>query len=181
VVARRPRSLTTQDEAVWAEFVRSVAPLPGRHVPPLPSAPIDEQAAPSPPATPPAPGAGSARRAHPPPALTVGETPSGVDRASWQRFRSGKLVAQRTLDLHGRTAQHAFHALDAFLHAAQADGLRCVEVITGRGGRDGGSGVIRRELPHWLNLPHLRALVLAAAHPHAANPGAVRLLLRRRR
>jgi hypothetical protein len=31
----------------------------------------------------------------------------------------------------------------------------------------------------WLNLPEIRPLVLAAAHPHAANPGSVRLLLRR--
>ena len=40
---------------------------------------------------------------------------------------------------------------------------------------------LRRELPIWLNLPELRPLVLAAAHPHPANSGAVRLLLRRLR
>ena len=43
-------------------------------------------------------------------------------------------------------------------------------MITGRGSGETG-GVIRRELPLWLNLPALRPLVLAAAHPHAANPG----------
>jgi hypothetical protein len=48
-------------------------------------------------------------------------------------------------------------------------------VVTGQG------GVLRRELPLRLNLPELRGVVLAAAHPHAANPGAVRLLLRRAR
>jgi hypothetical protein len=42
-----------------------------------------------------------------------------------------------------------------------------------------GGGVIRRELPLWLNLPEIAPLVLGAVHPHAANPGAVRLLLRR--
>ena len=84
----------------------------------------------------------------------------------------------RTLDLHGRTAQHAFHALQAFLHRAHADRVRCVEVITGRGTGEGG-GVIRRELPLWLNLPPLRPLVLAVTHPHAANVGSVRLLLRK--
>jgi DNA-nicking Smr family endonuclease len=47
--------------------------------------------------------------------------------------------------------------------------------VTGQG------GVLRREVPLWLNLPELRGLVLAAAHPHAANPGSVRLLLRRPR
>ncbi len=99
---------------------------------------------------------------------------------TWQRFRTGKLPATRTLDLHGHTAQRAFHALGGFLRAAYADRVRCVEVITGRGSGEHG-GVIRWELPMWLNSPQVRPLVLAAAHPHAANPGSVRLLLRRRR
>ena len=30
-----------------------------------------------------------------------------------------------------------------------------------------------------MNLPDIRPLILAASHPHAANPGSVRLLLRR--
>ena len=42
-------------------------------------------------------------------------------------------------------------------------------------------GVLRRELPHWLNAPDLRRILLAAAHPHAANTGAVHLMLRRRK
>ena len=41
--------------------------------------------------------------------------------------------------------------------------------------------MIRRELPLWLNLAELRPLLLAASHPHPANTGAVRLLLRRPR
>jgi DNA-nicking Smr family endonuclease len=80
------------------------------------------------------------------------------------------------------TAQAAFHALTTFLHAAHADHVRCVEIVTGRGsgsGKGEGTGVLRREFPHWLNRPDIRPLVLGAAHPHAANPGAVRLLLRR--
>lgn len=84
----------------------------------------------------------------------------------------------RTLDLHGQTAQRAHTVLHAFLGAAHAEGLRCVEIVTGRGqGLEG--GVLRRELPHWLNGPELRHLVLAASHPHPANPGSVRVLLRR--
>jgi DNA-nicking Smr family endonuclease len=112
--------------------------------------------------------------------VSIGDHPGGVDTSTWQRFRSGKLRAARVLDLHGETAQHAFHALAEFLRTAYADKVRCVEVITGRGSATGG-GVLRRELPHWLNRPDIRPLVLAAAHPHAANPGSVRLLLRRAR
>ena len=78
------------------------------------------------------------------------------------------------------TAQAAYHALGSFLRNAHADRLRCVEVITGKGGGEQG-GVLRREFPLWLNLPDIRPMVLAASHPHAANPGSVRLLLRRPR
>lgn len=76
------------------------------------------------------------------------------------------------------TAQHAYHALISFLRTAHADRVRCVEVVTGRGSGENG-GVIRREFPIWLNLPDIRPMILAASHPHAANPGSVRLLLRR--
>ena len=53
-----------------------------------------------------------------------------------------------------------------------------MEVVTGRGSGETG-GVIRREFPLWLNLPEIRPLILGAAHPHALNPGSVRLILRR--
>ena len=177
-MSRRARPLTDLDRAEWAVYVQKVTALPGRAVPPPP-----EPASPPPASLPPA----ILQPAHPvqpraparlSPALGVGLQPGGLDNSSWNRFRTGKLAAMRTLDLHGRTAQRAFHALHAFLHAAHADHVRVVEVITGRGSGEAG-GVIRREFPLWLNLPALRPLVLAATHPHPANPGSVRLLLRR--
>jgi DNA-nicking Smr family endonuclease len=112
--------------------------------------------------------------------VAIGAPPGGLDRATWQRFRSGRLPPARTLDLHGLSAQRAFLALSAFLHAAQADSIRCVEIVTGRGSARG-TGVLRRELPLWMNRPDLRPLLLGAAYPHPSNPGAVRLLLRRTR
>ena len=169
----RRRGLTETDRAAWASYARLVAPLPGVPVPDPPSVPDAAPAVPAPPVARP-------RLKAPPPSLVVGTSPGGVDASTWNRFRTGKLPATRTLDLHGRTAQRAYAALDHFLHAAVAEGVRCVEVITGRGKGEAG-GVIRREFPLWLNQPHLRPLVLAAAHPHALNPGSVRLLLRRSR
>lgn len=173
-MTRRPRPLTDHDRAEWAAYAQRLTPLPGRTLPPPPEPvtipqPILHPAHPVQPRTPPT------RQT---PTLGVGAQPGGLDNSSWNRFRSGKLATTRTLDLHGRTAQRAFHALHAFLHAAHADHVRVVEVITGRGSGETG-GVIRREFPLWLNLPALRPLVLAATHPHAANPGSVRLLLRR--
>lgn len=172
----RSRRLSEQDRTDWAAFARHLKPLPGRALPEPPAQQDTGVVAPAPAmAAPPAPRRAPDPRATP---LSVGFQPGGLDNSTWNRFRSGKLSPSRTLDLHGRTAQHAFHALHHFLHAAHADRLRCVEVITGRGSGEAG-GVIRRELPLWLNLPALRPLVLAASHPHAANPGSVRLLLRR--
>jgi DNA-nicking Smr family endonuclease len=171
----RRKPLTDQDRSDWARFVRDVAPLPGHAAQDLPAAePPGDPLARPPAHLAPVPDK------RPAPALAIGSHPAGLDNGSWNRFRSGKLRPARTLDLHGRTAERAFQALRQFLQTAHADRLRCVEVITGRGAGEAG-GVIRRELPLWLNLPELRPLVLAASHPHAANPGAVRLLLRRPR
>jgi DNA-nicking Smr family endonuclease len=184
----RPRRsrLTDADRAAWASYAGRIPPLPGRSRPQPPASPdpptITPPASAPPAILPPRPRihatARASRIAAPP--LAVGDHPGGVDSASWQRLRAGKLPPGRVLDLHGQTAQRAFHALMAFLRTAHADRLRCVEVITGHGNASGG-GVLRRELPLWLNLPDIRPMVLAAAHPHATNPGAVRLLLRRMR
>jgi DNA-nicking Smr family endonuclease len=176
-MARQPRPLTERDRAEWAHYVRTVTAFSGRDIP------IATEPAARPPAPPksvPAAATPVVKPAARPVHLVTGEHPAGLDKSSWNRFRTGKLPALRTLDLHGRTAQSAFHALERFLHAAYAEELRCVEIITGRGAGEHG-GVIRRELPHWLNLPTLRPLVLAASHPHERNTGSTRLLLRRKK
>ncbi len=171
--APRRLGLSEQDRATWALYVRHVLPRAGVSVPQAPAEPATPSRS-TPRAVPQAPVPAVQRLAP----VLIGQHPPGVDKATWTRFRAGKLSASRTLDLHGRTAQRAFSTLREFLGAAHAEKLRCVEVITGRGSGETG-GVIRREFPMWLNQPELRPLVLAAAHPHAANPGSVRLLLRR--
>jgi DNA-nicking Smr family endonuclease len=105
----------------------------------------------------------------------VNHPPPGLDRASWERFRTGRAKPARSLDLHGMTAAQAHLAVLGFLQRAHAAQIRVVEIITGKG------QVLLPELPHWLNAPSVRPLILALAHPHAANTGAVRILLRRAR
>ena len=164
---RRTR-LTEADRALWASYASRIKPLAGRGRPPAATDPEPSTA----PLARPVPLVARRISRGPLAPLAIGTQPGGVDSASWHRFRTGKLPAVRTLDLHGRTAQRAFHSLAAFLRTAHAEGVRCVEVVTGQG------SVLRRELPLWLNQPEFRGVVLAAAHPHAANPGSVRLLLR---
>lgn len=111
--------------------------------------------------------------------LEINGRQPGLDTTSWNALASGKMKPQKRLDLHGHFAQDAFHKLHHFLHAASAQGIRCVEVITGLGsGQEG--GVIRQELPHWLERGDLRPLILAVVHTHKRNKGAVRILLRAR-
>ncbi len=160
------RKPTETDLAEWSAYARDLRLLPGRPPPP-PVAP--------PPAAPHAPPA----RIRATGAVVIGLRPTGIDSTTWGRFSGGKLPVQRRLDLHGQTAQRAFAALEPFLRTAQTNGLRCVEVITGRGSGEAG-GILKRELPHWLDAPALRPLILAVLHPHAANTGSVRVLLRRR-
>ncbi|WP_408736841.1 Smr/MutS family protein [Acetobacter sacchari] len=104
---------------------------------------------------------------------------SGVDPRNLRKLATGRVPVERRLDLHGMTAQAAFYRLQAFLHEAYVEGVRCVEIVTGLGSGPEG-GILRRELPHWLGRVDLRRVVLAATHSHQANQGAVRLLLRRR-
>jgi DNA-nicking Smr family endonuclease len=158
-----------------------VRPLPGR-APAQPS-PVAVPTPPAPAAAAPAPARAVAapfQPPRPPAEIRVGAAPGGLDARRWRDLRRGRTRPERVLDLHGRRVHDAHGALRRFLAEAHAEGVRCVAVVTGKGSTPEG-GVLRRELPHWLNAPDLRPLLLGAAHPHAANPGAVHLLLRRRR
>ena len=126
----------------------------------------------------------------PPPAR--GAVP-GLDRRSAERLRRGRLPIDARLDLHGMTQARAHAALGRFLARAQADGARCVLVITGKGSRrlerdegfmpDRSLGVLREMVPRWLSEPGNRARVVAVqpARPQHGGAGALYVLLRRTR
>lgn len=174
---RLPKGLSEADQALWAQYTRQIVPLPGKAPLPLASPPAPASAEPAPAKRPVASPPARPRR-HGAAALAVGAQPAGLDSGTWSRFRGGKLPVARTLDLHGMTVQRAHAALMAFLRSAHAEQVRIVEVVTGRGTGETG-GAIKRELPFWLNLPEVRPMILGATHPHALNPGSVRLILRR--
>ncbi|WP_239451662.1 Smr/MutS family protein [Elioraea rosea] len=176
--ARRRRTLTEDEASLWRGFVAASGIVPLRpEALPEPRMPEPEPAAS--PASVPAPAA-SPPRAAPMAELAVGIAPGGLDRKRWDQLRRGRLVPERTLDLHGRRAEEAHRAVTGFIAASWAEGRRCVAIVTGKGSGETG-GVLRRELPHWLNAPGLRGMILALAHPHSANTGAVHVLLRRKK
>jgi len=119
----------------------------------------------------------------PPKSVLEAGKPADLDRRTMDKLRKGKMRPEGRLDLHGMTADLALSALNAFLADRQAAGKRCVLVITGKGSLKEGGGVIRRELPSWLNAPGNRSRVLgfAGAQPADGGGGAFYVLLKRRR
>jgi DNA-nicking Smr family endonuclease len=165
----KAKSLSKADRQLWAAFSQDLILLPGKA-----RLPLEPDPPPPPPVAQnpvPAPKPRHAREGgHPRLALSH---PPGLDSSTWRNFATGKMRAIRRLDLHGFTAARAHHAVTHFIERAHAEQLRCVEIITGKG------EILAREVPLWLNTPSLRKLILAMAHPHAANTGSVRVLLRR--
>ncbi|WP_287981710.1 Smr/MutS family protein [Acidiphilium sp.] len=181
-MARRAKPLPAADLEVWTRYLRHVRPLRGVHVPEPPPPDKPGSVRPEPEgvrvvAAPAPPPALPQRR----PGVAIGVAPPGLDRATWAKFRAGRIAPERTLDLHGMTAAAAHVAVNALIAGAVSRGMRCVEIVTGHGRRTGGEGVLRREVPIWLNDQPLRPMILAVCHPHAANQGALRVLLRRLR
>lgn len=99
----------------------------------------------------------------------------GIDVRTVRRLRRGKMAVDGRLDLHGHTQDEAFTALARFLETAQGSTQRTVIVITGK------SGVLRQQVPRWLNATPNRARVLSftAARPSDGGDGALYVLLRK--
>lgn len=163
-----------EDDALWQREIRDARPLRKRASTP------PERARESAPTAPKQGAVGSTT------GRAVAETCAalgGVDGATERRLRRGLMAVEARLDLHGHTQAEAHSELATFLMQAQAAGLRCVLVVTGRGDPAGGRGVLRRNLPEWLSAPTFRPYVLATAPAHARHggEGARYVLLRRRR
>lgn len=182
------KNLDSEERRLWQAAMRDAKPLkPGRRL-----APAEKQAAQDVPAksapspTPKAPAkvrprAGPSSPANAP-VRDLGHGGSdGLDRRQADRFRRGQIEIQGRLDLHGKTQDEARRALDAFLSRAAEAGKRCVLVITGKGRPEG--GVLRAEVPRWLNSPENRARIVAFdyAQPRHGGQGALYVLLKRRR
>jgi DNA-nicking Smr family endonuclease len=85
--------------------------------------------------------------------------PRPFDKGEEQKLRKGPAEIDGRIDLHGMTQAEAYDALHRFIRNAVKTGRRTLLVITGKG-RVGG-GVLRRQLPLWLEDGELRGTVLA--------------------
>ncbi|MBU1215685.1 MAG: Smr/MutS family protein [Gammaproteobacteria bacterium] len=142
---------------------------------------------------PPAPAPHKPHRHYPAPAIEIadslsdhgaGETaPSeylsnGLNRMTLRKLRRGEWRVQDELDLHGLNSDEARRLLTAFLHQATQHGLRCVNVIHGKGWHsEKGEGLLKRLARHWLT-QHPLVLAFCDAPMNAGGSGAVWVLLK---
>lgn len=98
-------------------------------------------------------------------------------REAAKRFKA--FPAEATLDLHGMGKTEAYTAVRRFLSRQHGRGARHVIIITGKGRPE--EGVLKRELPHWLNEASLRAVVSAFGHarPERGGAGVMHVLLKK--
>ena len=103
---------------------------------------------------------------------------SGLNRLTLRKLRHGQWRIQDELDLHGLNSDDARKLLVVFLHEATLNGLRCVNVIHGKGWRsEGREGIIKVLTRHWL-AQSPQVLAFCDAPPQSGGGGAAWVLLR---
>lgn len=205
---RPPRGLGPEDLRLWHSVARSARPLHGGDVyavSPRPSSPAaDTQSAPNqrpPQATPGTPlvpctpsGPKQPVRIDLRPDITerLGQAPLRMDKKRFVAMNRGKAEPEARMDLHGMTLAQAHGALNGFILRAHGAGLRLVLVITGKGMGGGATsmaerppsrGALRQQVPQWLTMAPLGAVVLQVtpAHRRHGGTGAYYVYLRRPR
>lgn len=102
----------------------------------------------------------------------------GINRMTLRKLRRGTWPPQDEIDMHGLNSDEARKLLVEFLHQATARGLRCVNVIHGKGWRsEGRDGILKVRTRHWLT-QHAQVLAFCEAPAHAGGGGAVWVLLK---
>jgi len=118
------------------------------------------------------------------------QAPVQMDKRAHRKISRGKQKPEARIDLHGMTLAQAHPTLDAFIRRAYSEEKRLVLVITGKGKSkdDGGpiptrTGVLRHNVPQWLNQANLAPLILQVmpASQNYGGSGAYFVYLKRRR
>jgi len=197
MTGRRKRGLTPDEQALWNKVAEQAVPLhPRRKI----SGPVDTFNAPKiAPEKPVIPRfevgerRGETAVSHslaqkPGAALTA--QPVRMDHKAHGRMKRGKLKPEARLDLHGMTLAQAHPTLIRFILDQHGLNRRLVLVITGKG-RGGDDlrpvhtrrGILKQQVPHWLQSAPLAAAVLQVSESHLKHggEGAYYVYLRRRR
>ena len=191
---RTPRSLTQEELNLWRYITRHDTPMPDKAHLETAAHSFKQQAPTSSQQSAPTPtrmavnldnlriGEGSVTSNSASVLLQRGDM-SGIDKRTAERFRRGKMKVDATLDLHGHSQEQAHQKLVPFLRHSYDAHRRCLLVITGKGMRSEGKGVLQRMLPLWLNDAIIRPYILGFdyAPRDKGGEGAYLILLRRQR
>jgi DNA-nicking Smr family endonuclease len=187
----RRRQLSEEERALWRGVARSITPLPLREA--ADKAVLEDRTGKPAPVAPPTAGKPESKVEKPESKLEKKASPplAPLDRRLRQRVGRGREPIEARLDLHGMTQNKAHDALRRFLHRAQAEGMRTVLVVTGKGTSKGAvdrdddisseRGVLKRQVPLWLALPEFRALIIGFDDAHVSHGGQGALYVRVRR
>lgn len=112
----------------------------------------------------------------------------GLDGATSERLRRGKVEPDASLDLHGMTQAQAHTRLVSFVARAHERGYRCVLIVTGKGSpmraeaetsargfvmpERSKAGVLRELAPMWLESAETRRMVVGVQQAHVRHGGA---------
>lgn len=106
----------------------------------------------------------------------------GVSRQQLATLRSGAVVPERVIDLHGLRAKVARDVIARRVRAAAADGVRCLLLVHGRGKRSGPGGAVLADLAAEVLSTGATARLVRAfcrARPADGGDGAMYVLLAR--
>ena len=179
----RLRRLSDEEIDLWIAVAKSVARRKGAKLPsPRKIQPQPVEAAPA---------VSEVERRRPPPAPKPQSAPplAPLERRLKRQLAQGRSAIDQSIDLHGMNQAQAHQALRGFLIYAQAQGDRLVLVVTGKGApksqfkeaNNFEPGVLRRSVPHWLQAPEMRGIVLGFEEAGRAHGGSGALYVRLRR
>jgi len=189
----KKRDLGADEQALWDEVTRHVRRLKAQKIKNKPRVSTVGRSATEPTAIAEPVSARS-------PAKSTPRVPTGfgIDGATAERLRRGKVEPDSRLDLHGLTQTQAHTRLLAYVRRARERGERCLLVITGKGApaahtRDDlrpfsmperpKAGVLRVLVPRWLAEVEMLPFVVGvqSAHRRHGGAGALYVYLRRQR
>lgn len=161
--------MSEDDEEIWRAVTETIKPIKRKSpvIPPSPKIikkPVTPRAAPIPIAKP-----------------TITSSPNPLPPKRVKQLKQQKIPIERSIDLHGFTVENAHHAVINFISRAKQQNLRCVEIITGRGNPDRGTGQLRRFVPFWLDDLKAGGTILHIELNPASRGGSFLVLLRRNR
>ncbi len=104
---------------------------------------------------------------------------SGLQKRQLKKLKQGKIPIEASIDLHGYTVEQARRELQLFIHHCQAQEIRCICIVHGKGSRnEHGKAILKTAVHHWLSqAPEI--LALTSAQAKNGGTGALYVLLKK--